>query len=240
MNRTMNHTLAGLAAVVLAMGSFTPPAGAQRAASKGGTSAASKKASSTLGDRTLGISLGVYSLVAPGVSLTGEDIDGTFGTAFGPGAGLMVGYGFNKTWSAYASLDVAKQSTSSGTFPEGSLGLAHFEIGARANLPINHPKILPYVNAALGNRALAGRVYDEEEDDFYNESMSGGMLAFGGGAQYFLSPTMSLDGGLTIALGSLSKWTQDGDTETADVDGTRSMRLRFGVTWRPKPSSRSR
>jgi opacity protein-like surface antigen len=233
MNSNMHHAIAALAAVAVAIGATTPTADAQRAASKSSASAPARKSTSTLGDRTKGLMLGVYSLAAPGVAITGEDVDGTFGTSFGPGAGVMLGYGFNRIWTAYASLDVAKQSTAPGTFPEGSLGLAHFELGARANLPVNHEKILPYVTAAVGNRALGGRVYDEEWDEYADETLSGTMFALGGGAQYFLSPTMALDGGVSLGLGSFGKWTQDGDSETADVNSTKSLRLRAGVTWRP-------
>src|SRR5262245_28138415 len=58
-----------------------------------------------------GLQLGVYTLAAPGVSITGEDVDGTFKTNFGAGAGVMVSYGFNPIWSSYAALDVAKQGS---------------------------------------------------------------------------------------------------------------------------------
>ena len=239
MDPKMNPAIAGLAALALAMAALAPVAEAQRSAA-GSTKAttpptppAARKSSSTLGDRTTGFTVGVYTVLAPGVTITGEDVADVYGTSLGPGAGVRAGYGFNKTWSAYASLDVAKQSTSKDMRPEGSFGLAHFEIGARANLPIKHPKILPYVNAALGNRALAARVYDWMEDESFDWSLSGGFFALGGGLQYFLSPKMSLDGGLTLGFGSLNKWTLDGDTDTADVNGTKSLRLRTGVTWRP-------
>jgi hypothetical protein len=231
MDRTISHLIAGVAAVVTTLGSMSPPAEAQRSASR--ASSAVKKASTALADRTLGMTFGLYTLAAPGIAVTGEDIDGTFGTSFGPGAGVMVGYGFNRTWSAYASLDVAKQATSPGTYPEGTLGLAHFEIGARANLPVNSPAILPYVTAAVGHRALGARVYDEEWDEYFDMSMGGSHIAFGGGVQYFLSPKMALDGGIAIGLGSLNQWRDDGDTHAAEVNGTRSIRLRAGVTWRP-------
>jgi hypothetical protein len=236
MDRKMNRAVAGLAALALAVKILPSTAHAQRSAA-GGTpaspAASTRKASPTLGDRTKGFSVGVYTLIAPGVTISGDEIIGSYGTSLGPGAGALVGYGFNKTFSAYASLDLAKQSTAGGMRPNGSFGLVHFEVGGRANLPIKHPKLLPYASAAIGNRGLGARVYDEAQDEEFNWTMSGAFFALGGGAQYFLSPKTSLDGGITLGLGSFSRWDYDGDIDTWHVNRTNSVRVRAGMTWRP-------
>ena len=108
-------------------------------------------------ERGHGLMFGVHALAAPGVSISGEDVSGSISTAFGPGAGLMIGYGITRALSVYVSLDAAKQNSSTSEI-EGSWGLAHGEIGVRANLSSN-PLLAPYLTAALGSRAKIGRAH---------------------------------------------------------------------------------
>ena len=129
-----------LAAVVLL--SFASAAQAQRSTGRRAALAAERKRISD-DARMRGFSLGAYTVAAPGLTVSGNDFDGSIKTSLGPGIGLMVGYGFNRIWSAFTSLDVAKQGTSAGDY-DGSFGLVHFEVGARANLPYGSPTNLPY------------------------------------------------------------------------------------------------
>src|SRR5690606_35629514 len=94
-----------------------------------------------------GLVFGVHLLAAPGVSVQSQDVD--FRTTFGPGAGIMVGYAFNRTFSAYASLDVARQGSGMSAVA-GTFGLGHFEIGARAAIPIGDPQLRPYLTGSIG------------------------------------------------------------------------------------------
>jgi hypothetical protein len=179
--------------------------------------------------------LGVYTMAAPGVTLTGDDVDGTFKTNFGPGAGVMVGYGFNRTFSGFASLDLAKQGTSGGDLG-GSFGLRHIELGARANLPYGSATTVPYLTASYGQRALGARVTDNFEGGAqYDMRLSGGMFGVGGGLEHVISPTLAVDGGLAVAFGRFSHGDIDGESSSLAVNGTTSIRLRIGMTWRPAP-----
>ena len=144
----------------------------------------------------------------------------------------MVGYGFNRTFSGFASVDVAKQDAS-GTF-SGSFGLRHLEIGGRANLPFGDEATVPYVSASLGRRALAARVIDHTDDSEYDLTVSGGMFGIGGGVQHAFSPALSLDSGLEIGFGRFGHYDADGDQGALDVNGSTTVRLRVGVTWRPQ------
>lgn len=180
-----------------------------------------------------GFLFGVYLQGAPGVAITSEDVE--FNTTFGPGAGLMAGYAFNRTFSGYVSLDVAKQG-SGISFIEGSFGLSHIEIGARANIPTPDPLLRPYVTASIGRRSLGARVTNTDEHETFNWSIAGSMLAVGGGFERRLSPTMSLDGGLTLGFGAFNQINDDGERWTTSSSGSTSVRLRFGVVWRPSPT----
>ena len=182
--------------------------------------------------RMRGFSLGAYTVAAPGLTVTGNDFDGSIQTSLGPGVGLMVGYGFNRIWSAYTSFDVAKQGTSAGDY-DGSFGLVHFEVGARANLPYGSPTNVPYVSASFGRRAIGARVTDEEHTTPYDASFSGGMLGLGAGIQHVLSPSLTLDGGMELGFGTFNHYDWDGESGTADMNGNTTVRLKFGVMWRP-------
>ena len=220
-----------LAAVVVLSFATAAQAQPQRAAARRAALAAEQKRMSD-DARMRGFSLGAYTVAAPGITVSGNDFDGSITTSLGPGVGLMVGYGFNRIWSAFTSLDVAKQGTSAGDY-DGSFGLVHFEVGARANLPYGSLTNLPYVSASYGRRAIGARVTDDEHPTPYDASFSGGMLGLGGGIQHVLSPSVTLDGGMELGFGRFNHYDWDGESGTADMNGNTTVRLKFGVMWRP-------
>jgi len=145
MERIINRfAVAGLVLAATTTG-VTRAASAQSSRVDHASSTSSSRFDKTADARelTTGLTLGIYSLAAPGVTISGPDVDGTFDTKLGEGAGLMAAYGFNRTFSGFVSLDIAKQETAAGVVPAGSFGLAHFEIGGRVNLPMNNPRTTP-------------------------------------------------------------------------------------------------
>jgi hypothetical protein len=228
-----NFTIAMRVATATAMFALATAAEAQHSSMHKPTTKASSKPMAPDGRRT-GLVLGVYTIAAPGLTLTGDDVDGTFKTNFGPGAGVMAGYAFNRTFSGFASVDVAKQGTPGGDYG-GSFGLRHIELGARANLPYGSDATVPYLTASYGQRALGARVTDNVEGTEYDMRLSGGMFGVGGGLEHVISPTLAVDGGLAVAFGRFSHGDIDGESSSLAVNGTTSIRLRIGMTWRPAP-----
>lgn len=225
MGFTMQRITMVMASLFLA--ATLPLAGqAQRTAGRGGTAAGAAD------ERMLGWVLGVHTVAAPGVSITGEDIDGTFSTAFGSGVGAMVGYGFSRMLTGFVSLDVARQNVTSEDV-EGNFALVHLEVGARLNIPMASPRTVPYASAAIGRRGLGAQATHGEFDEPHPFSLSGTVLTLGGGVQHFFSPQMALDAGLNLGFGSFSQFDDDGDKYRLDVDGSTSVRLKVGLTWRP-------
>lgn len=220
-----------VAAMALATLAATATAEAQTSSGRRPVSKTTRKDVSTSRDMT-GFMLGAHTVAATGLTVSGEDLDGSVRTGFGPGAGVMVGYGFNRIWSGYASLDVAKVGASGSDF-EGNWGLSHFEAGVRANLPYGGPATVPYVSASIGRRALSARVTYAEEDEEFDMSLTGGMFGVGGGIQRAISPALTLDGGVEIGFGRFGHYDADGESGSLAVNGTTSVRLKFGVTWRP-------
>jgi hypothetical protein len=228
---------AGLATLALGL-SFADSVHAQRPARA--SAAPTEDSRNTPGDsRTRGFVLGVHSVAAPGVSITGDDIDGEFKTDFGMGAGVTLGYGFTRMLTAYASLDIAKQRFANTDYDGATFGLGHIEAGVRANLPLGTTTTVPYVGASIGRRSLGARVYDAVEERDYDMTLSGMSYGIGGGVEHFFSPTMALDLGLSANFGRFDKYAADGEKETGDVNGSRTIRMRVGVTWRPGARGRS-
>ena len=217
----------GVTAAIAAM-LAAAPAAAQRTTSVSKPAAKAPAAK----ERTNKWVFGAHTIAAPGVSVTGADIDGSWGTGMGGGIGIMAGYEINRSVIGFASFDVAKQP-SGVNYMTGSFGLVHAEVGIRATLSQSNPQMMPYALAAVGRRAIGARVTDLEEDEIYDMSLSGTMLSFGGGVQYKLSPKMSLDAGAELGLGALDHVDDNGDLYTISVNSSSSIRVRAGFVWRP-------
>ncbi len=186
-------------------------------------------------ERTQGLMLGVHTIAAPGLDFTVEEFEAPFKTKFGMGAGLMIGYGFNRTFSSYVSFDVAKQPTGDEDV-SGTFGLGHIEIGIRANLPnvrLGSGNTVPYVSGSFGRRALAAKVTDLESEESVDLAFHGQSFGLGAGVEHLLSPNVSFDGGLQLGFGKFDRFSLDGDDTPVTTNGATSIRLRLGVTWRP-------
>ena len=238
MNRIMKEASLA-AAMALAIGAHATAAEAQRSTTARRPVTKSTKATkeadriAVADGRRTGFVLGVYTMAAPGVTITGGDVDGgPFKTGFGPGAGFMVGYGFNRTFTGFAAIDLAKQSAPSD-YGGGSFGLSHMEIGGRANLPFGDGATVPYLSASFGRRGLGARVNDQLDGTTYTMKLSGGMFGVGGGVEHVISPALAIDGGLTLGFGRFGNQDIDGDSAPIDVNGSTTTRLRVGMTWRP-------
>lgn len=223
----MKRTCVALAGIAVAACVLTADIEAQREGSRQDRTAAKRSDGSSTG-----LMLGVHTIAAMGVAISGEEVREDFHTELGGGVGAMIGYGFTPVFSAYASLDVAKQGSGMDDL-QGNFGLVHFEIGARANVPLGSPRTTPYFTASVGGRALGARVTDFINDEEYEASFSGGMVALGAGIEHSLSPTTALDGGVELGFGSFGKLAIDGDEDSIDVNRSTSVRLRLGVIWRP-------
>jgi len=236
MKRTISRFAAAAVLAAATTGVVSRQASAQGSRGSGagaGSSGTSFDRTTDARELTTGLTLGVYSLAATGMSIAGPDIEGTFKTKLGEGGGVAAGYGFNRTFSAYVSLDVAKQATAPHTHPTGTFGLAHFEIGGRANIPMNSARTTPYVSASVGNRALAANVYSDNAEENVDFSMSGQTYAVGGGIQHFISPHAALDVGVEWATGTFNHFSDNTGKYDMQLDNSSGLRLRVGVNWRP-------
>ncbi|MFN8583428.1 MAG: hypothetical protein U0163_20935 [Gemmatimonadaceae bacterium] len=127
-----------------------------------------------------GISLGVYSIAAPGVTITGADVDGEFKTKSGGGAGVVLGIGVTPLLSVFASIDIAKQQSSAADY-DGTFGLAHAEAGVQLNLATQGARTVPYLLGSIGRRGVGAKVFSVQDDADVDMTLTERALSLGGG-----------------------------------------------------------
>lgn len=183
---------------------------------------------------TQGWVLGAHTVVAAGTRIEGPDVDGTFSTSRGEGAGIQVGYGFTPKLLAFATFDAARQA-SEVDYILGSVGLSHLEIGGRYHLTDGKRRLVPYATAVLGKRYLkAGNGF--LDDQYYSLKLSGTEIGVGAGALYAIAPGFSIDAALLATQGKFNRAVYRGDIDDnliLRVHGTTTTRLKVGVQWAP-------
>lgn len=156
-----------------------------------------------------------------------------FKTSAGLGGGVQVGYMITPRLTAYAGYEIIKQAIDVVGL-EGDFGLKHLEAGARLSFPVRNSRMMPYLGGWIGRRSLTSTLEDFETGQEADYSLSGLAGGVSGGIQYFLSPKLSLDGGLSFGLGKFSTEKVDGhQTEVPPVKSTTTTRVQFGASWRP-------
>jgi hypothetical protein len=172
-----------------------------------------------------------HSTAALGTSV-GDDF-GSIDTQGGLGAGVEVGYRVTPRLLAYAGLDIAKQGVDEAGL-DGDFGLTHIDAGARLSFPITGSKLMPYVGGWVGRRSLTTTVDDFETGASSDLSLSGLGAGASGGVQFFVSPSLALDGGVSVGIGKMGNVKVDGHKEDwGTPDNTTTTRLRFGANWYP-------
>jgi hypothetical protein len=172
-----------------------------------------------------------HSTAALGTSV-GDEF-GSLNTSAGLGAGVEVGYLVTPRLMAYAGFDIAKQAIDV-TGLDGDFGLTHLEAGARLSFPIPRSKVLPYLGAWVGRRALSTTVDNVVTGERADLSFSGMSVGASGGVQVFMSPKLALDGGVSLGIGKLGNIKANGVRQDwGTPDNTTTTRIRFGANWYP-------
>jgi hypothetical protein len=177
-----------------------------------------------------------HSVAALGttVGLAGAGGTGDLKTAAGLGGGVEVGYLITPRLTAYAGFELAKQGIDVAGLG-GDFGLTHLEAGARLSFPVRGNKAMPYVGAWVGRRSLSTTVDNFNTGGTSDLSVSGLAAGVRGGMQYFVSPKLALDGGLSVGIGKMGNVKIDGQrlTVPGDLKNTTTTRLQFGANWYP-------
>ena len=174
---------------------------------------------------TRGFTLGGH-LQAASLTVEDGDPDG------GGGLGIRAGYGFNRLLTAYLEVDGIAFDVENPEL-DGEWGMAHVDLGVRFNFANSLRAWVPFLEAAVGGRAVTvedGRVNGTNVGEV---SFSGSAFSLGGGIGFFLSEKVALE---TVLKFTGGEFTQI-DVGNVSVDGldldASSFRFKFGVAWWP-------
>ena len=149
------------------------------------------------------------------------------------GGGIRVGYGLNRNFTLFVRGDGAQFDNLTTDNVEGQWTMGHFDVGARYNFANSLRKWIPFVEAALGYRAVS--VTDPVVDNIpRNElSISGAGLTLGGGVDYYLSESWALDLQLLWTGGEFTTRRIDNVSVSGMGFDATSSRVTLGVAWWP-------
>jgi hypothetical protein len=194
------------ALLALAAGAAATPAAAQRST-------------------TRGFSVGAHLQAA---SLTVEDDD----PAGGGGIGVRAGYGFNRSFTAYVEADGIAFDVENPEL-QGEWAMAHVDFGVRYNFANSLRRWVPFLDGALGARAVSVEDATSDGEDVGTLTFSGGTFSLGGGISFFASETFAIESLVKFTEGKFER-IELGDVSVRDLDiDAASFRLKIGVSWWP-------
>ena len=174
-----------------------------------------------------------HSVAGLGTSVTPVGGGFELKTSSGFGGGVQVGYMITPRLTAYAGYEIIKQGADVAGL-DGNFGLTHLEAGARLSFPVRSSRMTPYVGGWVGRRTLSSTLQDFETGQQADFSLSGLAAGVSGGVQYFVSPKISLDGGLSLGLGKFGNEKIDGQhTDIPTMKNSTTARVMFGANWYP-------
>jgi opacity protein-like surface antigen len=174
---------------------------------------------------TRGWSLGLH---VQGASLTVENGD----PDTGGGGGFMVGYGFNRRFTAFLNVDGSVVDAVNAPNLTGQWDMAHVDFGVRFHFANSLNRWIPYLEAAAGARAVS---VDEADVDgeIQAVSFSGASFTLGGGVAYYLNETVSLDLNAKLTSGQFTD-IEVGNFSVSGLDiDADSFRFGLGIVWWP-------
>ncbi len=175
---------------------------------------------------TRGFNLGVQ-LQGAALAVEGNDPDA------GGGLGLKFGYGVNRTITLFAALDGAQVTAENSPNLTGEWTLGHFDLGARFHFANSLRRWVPYLEAAVGTRAVSVDKAEFNGNAVEKTSFNGGAFTLGGGLSVYLSQSVALDVGLKVSSGEFTKIDVGAvSVGGLDIDAT-SSRFGVGIVWWP-------
>jgi hypothetical protein len=174
---------------------------------------------------TRGFSVGAHLQAA---SLTVEDGD----AAGGGGLGVRAGYGFNRNFTGYLEADGIAFDVENPEL-QGEWAMAHVDLGVRYNFANSLRRWVPFLDAAIGARAVSVSDATSDGDDVGTVTFSGGALSLGGGISFFASQTFAIETLVKFTGGSFEE-VEVGNVSVRNLEiDASSFRFKLGVSWWP-------
>ena len=174
---------------------------------------------------TRGFSVGAHLQAA---SLTVEDGD----AAGGGGFGVRAGYGFNRNFTGYLEADGIAFDVENPEL-QGEWAMAHVDLGVRYNFANSLRRWVPFLDAAIGARAVSVSDATSDGNDVGTVTFSGGALSLGGGISFFASQTFAVETLVKFTGGSFEE-VEVGNVSVRNLEiDASSFRFKLGVSWWP-------
>jgi hypothetical protein len=150
----------------------------------------------------------------------------------GGGAGLRVGYGFNRSLTGYVEMDGITFDVENPEL-EGEWAMAHVDLGLRYNFANSLRRWVPFLDAAIGARAVSVEDATSEGENVGKVTFSGGAFSLGGGVSFFTSEKFAVETLVKFTGGTFEQIdVGDVSVRNLDIDAS-SFRFKVGVSWWP-------
>ena len=174
---------------------------------------------------TRGFTVGAH---LQGASLTVEDDD----PAGGGGAGVRLGYGFNRNVTGYIEADGITFDVDNPDFG-GEWTMGHLDLGVRYNFANSLRRWIPFLEAAIGGRTVRLEDATVDGDSVGSLNFSGGALSIGGGIGFFMSEKLAIETLVKFSGGTFEQ-IDVGNVSVNDLDiEASSFRFKLGLAWWP-------
>lgn len=175
---------------------------------------------------TRGFTVGAH---LQGASLRIEGDDEPSG---GGGAGLRVGYGFNRSFTGYIEADGITFDVENEEFG-GDWTMGHVDLGVRYSFANSLRRWIPFLEGAVGGRAVRLENATVEGEEAGELNFTGGSLSIGGGIGFYATETFAIET-LVKFTGGTFEQVDLGNVSVNDLDiEASSFRFKLGIAWWP-------
>ena len=191
------------------------------------TLAASLAASPAVAQRstTRGFTVGAH---LQGASLTVEEGDPDGGGGFG----ARVGYGFNRRFTGYFETDAIVFDVANPDFG-GYWSMVHVDVGVRYNFANSLRRWVPFLEGAIGARAVQVDDARVNGDSVGELNFTGGAFSLGGGVSFFATEKLALETVMKFSGGTFEQVDVGNvSVNNLDIDAS-SFRFKIGLAWWP-------
>lgn len=175
---------------------------------------------------TRGFTIGLH---ASGASLSVENQD----RSNAGGGGLFVGVGVNRKVTIFTQIDGSEFDNQSGGDIEGKWTMGHFDLGVRFNFANSLRSYVPFLQGALGYRAVSVTDPVFNNNPVEEVTFSGAGVTLGGGVDIYLSESWAIDLQLLWTGGEFTTLRVDNVSVSGLNFEAQSSRFNVGVMWWP-------
>ena len=149
------------------------------------------------------------------------------------GGGLILGYGFNRTFQLFLQLDGAEFDVADADV-NGTWTMFHGDLGMRFHFANSLRTWVPYLRAALGGRSVTvGDAQVNQQAQASDVTFSGGALTLGGGIMFYFNQTLAADLQLAWTGGRFTDLKAGNVTLSGLEIDAQSSRFNVGISWWP-------